>query len=87
MHNIEKKNLDFEHIFRMGLGSSNSSATYRRKDKTLNYAAILTIVIDTTSIASCYVSKFYSNLLVVKVLEYCHDKKSQLVNSPVVNNN
>ena len=53
----------------------------RRKDKTVNYAAIWAMFIDTTSIASCDVSKFYSNLLVVKVLEYCHDEKSQFVNS------
>ena len=60
----------------------NSSVIYRRKDNTVNYAAILTIVIDTGSIASCYLSKFYSNLLVVKLLEYCHDVKSQFVKSP-----
>ena len=65
----------------MGPGSNNSSATYHRKDKTVNYAAIWTTLIDTTSIASYSVSKFHSNLLVVKVLEYCHDRKSQSVNS------
>ena len=82
---ILPKALDFEHIFCMGPGSNNSSVTYHGKDKTVNYAAIWTTLIDTTSIESSDVSKFHSNLILVKVLEYCHDVKSQLVNSPVVN--
>ena len=36
--------------------------------------------IDTTSISSYDVSKFNSNLILVKVLEYCHGRKSQFVN-------
>ena len=65
----------------MGQGSINSGAIYRWKDKTVNYAAIWTTLIDTGSIESSDVSKFYSNLLLVKVIEYCHDRKSQSVNS------
>ena len=65
----------------MGQACINSGATYRWKDKTVNYAAIWTTLIDTGSIESSDVSKFYSNLLVVKVLEYCHGEKSQPVNS------
>ena len=65
----------------MGPGSNNSSVIYRRKDKTVNYAAIWTTLIDTTSIARYDVSKFHSNLILVKIIEYCHNRKSQLVNS------
>ena len=65
----------------MGQACINSGATYRWKDKTVNYAAILTTLIDTGSIESNDVSKFYSNLILVKVLEYCHDQKSQSVKS------
>ena len=85
--NIAKKTLDFEHIFRMRQACINSSVIYRRKDKTVNYAAILTMLIDTGSTASYDESKFYSNLILVKVLEYCHDQKSQSVKSlaPTVN--
>ena len=56
----------------MSLGSINIKC-HRQKDKTLNYTAILTTLIDTTSIESSDVSKFYSNLLFVKILEYCDD--------------
>ena len=65
----------------MGPGSNNSSVIYHRKDKTVNYAAIWTTLIDTGSIESSDVSKFYSNLILVKVLEHYHGRKSQFVNS------
>ena len=70
----------------MGQACINSGATCRWKDKTVNYAAISTTLIDTGSIESSDVSKFYSNLILVKAFEYCHDQKSQSVNSlaPIV---